>query len=94
MIPKPARETSKPYLEYIKTLPCVCRDNTCIGDVVPHHTTTRKAGGNDYATIPLCATHHHEVHFIGKKTFQKKYNIEFAYLIVKLNDAFTRLEAL
>jgi len=84
MIPKPRRETDKQYLEYIETLPCTCKDCTCIGSVVPHHTKTKGSGGSDYLTIPLCARHHHEVHFLGRLTFQEKNNVFFQDVIPRL----------
>jgi hypothetical protein len=68
--PKPHRETNKKYLAYIKTLPCACRDNTCVGDIVPHHTKTKGSGGSDYMTIPLCHTHHQRIHTEGKISLQ------------------------
>jgi len=70
MIPKPKREKDEAYLKYIKGLPCACRDHTCTGDVVPHHTTTKGAGGSDYLTIPLCYTHHSRIHNEGRIHFQ------------------------
>jgi len=90
MIPKPKREKSKKYLEYIKTLPCCCRDHTCTGDVVPHHTTTKKVGGSDYDTIPLCATHHLWVHSIGKTTFQDKHGCSFEEEIYKCRTGYIK----
>ena len=36
--PKPRREVNKAYLNYIKTLPCLCKNSACTGDIAPHHT--------------------------------------------------------
>jgi hypothetical protein len=82
MLPKPKRETSKKYLEYIKTLPCCCRDNDCTGDSVPHHTITKGAGGSDLLTVPLCGFHHYKVHLWGRSAFQTFYNIDFQDIII------------
>lgn len=84
MIPKPKREIDKEYQDYIKRQPCLINLASCVGDIVCHHTVTRGAFGSDFLTIPLCAQHHHEVHFIGKYLFQKKYNIRFEEEIEKL----------
>jgi hypothetical protein len=75
MIPKPKRQQDKDYLLYIRTLPCAVHNSDCYGEVVPHHTKTKGAGGSDYATIPLCSKHHTEIHLIGKDTFMTKYGL-------------------
>ena len=78
------REQDKKYLEYIKGLPCLCHDNLCIGDIVPHHTKTKGSGGSDYLTVPLCGFHHAEVHSIGRTTFQRVHNINFTTETIRL----------
>ena len=88
--PKPKREVDKKYLEFIKKQFCLCRNRDCIGDTSPHHTTTKAASGSDLKTVPLCATHHSEVHNIGRDTFQKKYNIRFDEEIIKLLARYAR----
>lgn len=81
--PKPTRETNKNYLAYIKTLPCLTHgDHDCVGDVVPHHTRTRGAGGSDYLTLPLCHTLHAEIDR-GRERFQQVHNIDFKDEIIK-----------
>ena len=82
-IQKPVRIVDKDYLEHIKHRSCCVKDNTCLGDVVPHHTISVGARGSDYRTVSLCAQHHHEVHFVGRKTFQEKYNVDFREVIIK-----------
>ena len=75
--PKPKRKADKDYLLYIRSLPCAVRDHTCEGEIAPHHVKTKGSGGSDYATIPLCAKHHAEIHAIGKDTFATKYCISY-----------------
>ena len=71
MIPKPKRETSKKYLEYIKTLPCIALgSHVCVGDIVPHHSVTRGAGGSDYLTVPVCYAAHQTIHNLGRVRFE------------------------
>jgi len=82
---KPARIQDKMYLAYIKGLPCLCRDNLCIGDIVPHHTKTKGSGGSDYLTVPLCGFHHAEVHSVGRTTFQRVHNINFTHEIIRIS---------
>lgn len=90
MIPKPSRETDKSYLAYVKTGPCLITQlglpYSCQGDIVPHHTRTRKAGGSDFLAIPLCGHHHYELHSpnMGNRQFQIKFNLDFQQEIIKL----------
>ena len=83
-IQKLKREVDKAYLDYIKMQPCIIHDSDCIGDISPHHTKTKGSGGNDLLTVPLCAYHHHRVHFLGRKTFQQRYNVDFMCEITRL----------
>jgi len=83
MIPKPKRQVDKRYLEYIKTLPCLCKSSECLGDIAPHHTSTKGAGGSDYLTVPLCGKHHNEAHWMGIKTFQRLHSLGFQSTIIK-----------
>ena len=83
MIEKPYREENKKYLKYIRTLPCACQDHTCVGDICPHHTISVGARGADLRAVPLCARHHHEVHFRGRETFQKEYSVDFRDVIIR-----------
>jgi hypothetical protein len=41
----------------------------------PHHIRTRAAGGDDHAInlLPLCATHHAEIHQLGVRGFSERY---------------------
>ena len=82
MIPKPKRQVDKRYLEYIKTLPCLCKSSECLGDIAPHHTSTKGAGGSDYLTVPLCGKHHNEARWMGIKTFQRLHSLGFQSIII------------
>lgn len=41
-----------------------------------HHVKSRGAGGDYEKIIPLCFTHHQEIHNSGRKTFEKKYDLD------------------
>lgn len=70
--PSPRRETSKQYIEYIRSLPCtVCLDPF----VDAAHVQTRGSGGTDFAVVPLCRKHHTEQHTIGIRTFEEKHGV-------------------
>lgn len=93
MLIKCKREVDKGYLEFIKKQPCLCRYSAdCIGDISPHHTITKGAGGSDYDTVPLCAFHHMQCHTIGRDTFQRKHGISFKKSIALLKLKYASLE--
>lgn len=81
--PKIKRETDKDYIEYIKANCCLV-GILCAGDTVHHHTKTKGSGGSDFSCVPLCVKHHTEVHSIGTKTFQEKYNLDFQQERIRL----------
>lgn len=60
-----------PYRRYIREMRCLICNRL---DTDPHHVRTRGAGGRDEANlVPLCRTHHTELHTIGRLTFEDKY---------------------
>ena len=69
-------ERDSKYINWIKNLPCIICQYPRSD---PHHSETGGKGtkASDYTSIALCHKHHQEVHQIGKKSFQKKYNISF-----------------
>lgn len=73
-IPKFPPERSKEHLLHVRSLPCLI----CDKDSIPHHA--KGAGmaikGSDFLTVPLCWIHHAEVHQMGKKTFEKLYEVD------------------
>jgi len=74
MSPEATIGQSDDYLDYIRSLPCrICDTNP----VDPHHTETGGVGmkGSDFTAIPLCRTHHDELHSGGVKTFQQLHGI-------------------
>lgn len=55
-----------------------------------HHVRTKMEGGmglksSDFCAIPLCHKHHFEYHSKGKKTFSRKYKINYGYVISRIN---------
>lgn len=66
-----------PYHEWVKTLPCLCKDNIstkCGGPVDAHHVKSVGAGGKDYANqVPLCRLHHQLLHTVGRGWFEDVY---------------------
>ena len=65
------------YLAYIRTLPCLI----CGWTAQAHHVIHRGANDgfrDDRTCVPLCVIHHAEVHYVGKKTFDKKREIVLA----------------
>lgn len=74
--PKPERVVNKALINSYRGKSCaLCGKNE---GTVGHHIKTRGAGGGDVREnlVPLCVSHHAEVHNIGSLTFAKKYNLE------------------
>lgn len=65
-----------------------CRRSRCIacahlrrperGRMIPHHTKTRRTGGRDDVTIPLCDPCHVEIHTEGRWSFWANRGIPLA----------------
>lgn len=77
--PKPVRLTDEEFLRFIRRQPCL----VCPAASDAHHTITRKAGGSDYRTLPLCRNHHREVHRYGRSWFEEKYRVDFQQELVR-----------
>lgn len=64
MKPQPLIKTPRDakYLKFIRTLPCTICGTTY--EVDGHHTDTGGIAlvGSDYSALPLCRTHHSEIH--------------------------------
>ncbi len=86
------------FYEYISKQNCLLYDEygyECRGKTHSHHIVSRGAGGKEINNlIPLCASHHvmgaNSIHFLGKKTFEKKYKINLKEEGVKYFDQYMR----
>lgn len=81
MISKKKRTTDRELLDLYYEIACVVCGS--MGTTVAHHVITKGAGGPDelWNLIPLCHTHHHEVHRVGRDTFFGKYDRAYAWLL-------------
>lgn len=77
------------YLNFVRQFPCVvCYSNKVLTkDVEAHHENSSNRfyfskRNFDYGAIPLCAKHHSERHFSGKKKFWKNLTEEFIYYTI------------
>lgn len=69
---------SKQYREFWQAnMHCqVCLDaDVLLAAAAPHHIRSRGAGGDDSAEnlLPLCTSHHTEIHQIGTDTFAERH---------------------
>lgn len=71
----PARD--KKYRAWVRTKPCILH-SAYYNPVVAHHISAGGMGTkcSDYETVPLCHSHHLEIHDHGKDTFERKYSID------------------
>ena len=64
---------SRERVLWVKTLPClVCG----VSPSENAHVRTRGAGGTYKDIVPLCFTHHREIHSIGNDSFCRKYFLD------------------
>ena len=79
------------YIDEIRKRSCI----VCGGQAEPHHLQAIGMGRNrkgekieDYSAVPLCRTHHIEMHTGGLKNFEEKYKVnlwrEAHRLLVKI----------
>ena len=100
MLAKPKRYENKEYREHIKAQPCCVTGMIIVNETTgkvesdPHHTTSRGAGGSDLSCVPLLHKLHQESHLIGQETFQKKYDINFNEVRLKLLEKWIEEESL
>ena len=72
---------SNKYLIWVSERPCLlCMSEPCQA----HHITTAELRGmgqrvSDNFTIPLCYSHHHQLHMTGEKSFWQKLDINPKY---------------
>lgn len=97
--PKHPRIEDKAYLEFIRHEPClVCEKGFYLKMLAlsfiidPHHPELTKFGGNlggnvkadDKKAMPICRGHHTELGNLGEERFYKKYGIDPATEINRL----------
>lgn len=81
--PKRRKENFKKYygsIERVKLLnatPCLICSNLP-SDAA--HTVSKSAGGTFTDLLPLCRTHHSQLHNLGTQTFEKLHNIKLTEL--------------
>jgi hypothetical protein len=73
------------YIKFVRSLPCaICQDDTRTD---PHHEVGNGKRGIAFKShhiraLPLCRTHHSELHDHGYETFELKYGVTQAEMIV------------
>ena len=81
---KVAKIRSDRHLAFVRSQECLVNDgkrNRCNGTpVVAHHLTFLGGQGKgtkecDSKTVPLCHSHHMNLHHIGEKSFWRSWNI-------------------
>lgn len=62
-------------VNYKSDRPCVACGHSADNEVCSHHVQTRAAGGTDHPfnLMPLCSTHHTEIHRAGTASTARKY---------------------
>lgn len=93
---KPVREIDKPYSAWIASQNCVACGKPSISGVqenVGHHLNKKGHGGkgtkcSDRRRIPLCHTHHNEIHKDGRETCMKRWRLFPELVIARFNELY------
>ncbi len=80
---KPRRVQDEGYLNFVRSSRCAVVGCHAFA-IDAHHTITRGAGGSDYSAIPVCRSHHSELHHIGRARFESEYGISLAAVNARL----------
>lgn len=74
------RDYAGPYADWIRSQGCLaCEAHPKMTQMLPtqaHHVRTRGAGGSAQDLVPLCWDCHHDVHSMGRRTFERHYGID------------------
>lgn len=74
--PKPQVHRSQEYMAFVRTLPCYICGNP---ETEAHHSEgghSMAQKGDDTSCVPLCHVHHAEIHQLGKRSFEEKYDLD------------------
>jgi hypothetical protein len=52
--------------------------HVCDSPAEAHHVTTKARGGHDGQTVPLCRAAHAELHGIGQKAFEERWDVSLS----------------
>ena len=81
---EPRRMVDDKHLAFIRSLPCLASDYSCLGDIEAHHLLglpDNSRGGalkaGDRWTIPLCRAHHGDLHMNGERKFLDWHGIAY-----------------
>ena len=92
--PKQKTDRSKAYCDYIRKQPCI----VCYQSPSQHHHEAIDGSGgmglkcSDFSSLPLCHRCHYERHHIGRKSFYKKYGIDYVKEIEKYQERYKRIK--
>jgi hypothetical protein len=83
---KTERHRSPRHLSWLRTLPCSVPG--CEGEMIQAHHIRKGAGvalkPSDQYSAPICMEHHAEIHQIGSRTFEVRYQVDLSSIAAKL----------
>ena len=82
----------KSLKDFVKSLPCLVKNENCYGRTDAHHVKTRGSGGKEKNNlVPLCRAHHIYIHSCGKNTFSKRFNIDLEEIAKLIQNKYNNL---
>lgn len=85
-VPKPEVLRSEAFRDFVKGLPCMI----CLLPGDAHHVKHKRGYGDANNLVPLCRTHHREVHTIGVETFERRRGVKLEGVARILFEAWKR----
>lgn len=79
----PTTPRSEEYVEFVRSHPCL----VCRRPAESHHAFGRRGTSlkaSDFTCVPLCHTHHAEMHKIGRVPFEKFYRVDLVEIAFNL----------
>lgn len=73
----PRTPRSGKYLQFVASYPCL----VCGRISEPHHAIGRRGTGlkpSDFGCVPLCRAHHDNLHNMGRRPFEDRYDVDLA----------------
>lgn len=82
----------EPHLKFVRKLPCCVNVITCDRSIHAHHVRSGAYAGtgrkpSDFRAVPLCRSHHAELHNRGNRTFEAKYALDLTEIARMIAEA-------
>lgn len=73
-----ASKRCEPLRVFVRGLPCLLTgQGACQGLVEAAHVSAKATGKGDFdQLVPLCFAHHHDLHYVGRRSFEYRHQVK------------------